>query len=194
MDAKCRLCSLIPGFDVKLSAIILAGPAAQRRDYDARLDPGVAHSADHHRNRRRQRMGFGQDAPCDHLRPIVSAGGFASIIWLGSIDLGFSKRGRYHIANAIAELVSLCASAGTDRAAGCCVNWLVMPRQAAAYDKSRSPVTDPAGRGVQLTSILIWPTNAGALRIIMPQRRAPYRRCFVFHAIGPIRPVGSRVE
>jgi hypothetical protein len=172
------LCSLIPGFDVKLSAIILAGPAAQRRDYDARLDPGVAHSADHHRNRRRQRMGFGQDAPCDHLRPIVSDGGFASIIWLGSIDLGFSKRGRYHIANAIAELVSLCA----------------MTRQAVAYDKSRSRVTDPAGRGVQVTSILIWPTNAGALRTIMPQRRAPYRRCFVFHAIGPIRPVGSRVE
>jgi hypothetical protein len=108
--------------------------------------------------------------------------------------LKFSKLGRYHISNAIAELVSLCASAGTDRAAGCCVNWLVMTRQAAAYDKSRSPVTDPAGRSVQVTSILIWPTNAGAVRTIMPQRQAPYCRCFVFHAIGPIRPVGLRVE
>src|SRR5205823_9511836 len=28
IDAECRLCSLIPGFGVKLSAIILAGPRA----------------------------------------------------------------------------------------------------------------------------------------------------------------------
>jgi ABC-type phosphate/phosphonate transport system permease subunit len=43
-------------------------PAAQRCDHHARLDPGVAHSADHHRNRRRQRMGLSQDPPCHHLR------------------------------------------------------------------------------------------------------------------------------
>src|SRR5262245_21573446 len=42
--------------------------ATQRRDHHARLDPGVAHSADHHRNRCGQRMGFGQGAPRDHLR------------------------------------------------------------------------------------------------------------------------------
>ena len=48
--------------------------AAQRRDHDARLDPGVAHSPDHHRNGRRQRMGFGQGAPRDYLRPKALGG------------------------------------------------------------------------------------------------------------------------
>ena len=33
------------------------------------LDAGVADSAGHHRHRGRQRMGFGQGAPRDHLRP-----------------------------------------------------------------------------------------------------------------------------
>src|SRR5262249_42936730 len=41
------------------------------------------------------------------------------------------------------------------------------------------------------SSILIWTTNVEAVRTIKPQRPAPYPRCFLFHAAGPIRPAGS---
>ena len=51
-----------------------ASAPAQRRDHQARLDPPVAHSADH-RNRPRQRRGMSQHTPRDRLRP-ESTGNF----------------------------------------------------------------------------------------------------------------------
>ena len=47
-------------------------PAAQRRDHHACLDTRIVNSPDHHRNGRHQRMGFGEGATCNYLRPQVS--------------------------------------------------------------------------------------------------------------------------